>query len=232
MHRVGLSLLSILCLTAASAPAQDLSRYRGYQLGMSVAAVAEEARLSPAAARPLHERPQLIQELDWLPLLQRERSPAEPEAVRMVRFTFYAGRLYQIVVTYDRNRIEGLTEADLIDAISASYGPAILVSKRIGATRPLSSGESNLGVEQTVTALWEDGDHTVSLLHNSYPTGFELRLLAKAPDLLARVATLASTRLDSLEAPQVEMERRQKQADESLAKAESARRANKPFFRF
>lgn len=234
MLSVRSSLLSLLglALSASSIQAQDLSRYRDFQLGMTVAAVAHEARLSAAAARPLHLRPELIQELDWLPQLQRERSAAESEAVRMVRFTFYAGRLYQIAVTYDRNRIEGLTGGDLVEAISASYGQAILTSTRIGAMRAVVFDGMSLDGERTTTAQWEDAEYSVGLLHSSYPSAFELLLVAKRPDQLARVARLASERLDLIEAPQMEIDRQRRQTDENGVKAEKARRANKPLFRF
>ena len=234
MLSVRSSLLSVLCLalSASSIHAQELSRYRGFQLGMTLAAVAQESRLSAAAARPIHERPQLIQELDWLPQLQRDPAPSENEAVRMVRFTFYADRLYQIVVAYDRNRIEGLTGLDLVEAISTTYGPAILGSTEIPATLPVASDDGRSSGDRTVTAQWEDADYRVRLVQTRYPSAFELLLIAKQPDQLARVAMLASTHLDLLEAPRVEIDRQRKQADEDRAKAEKARRANKPLFRF
>jgi hypothetical protein len=46
--------------------AQDLSRYREFQLGMSLVAVAQQVGITPEG-RVLHQRPGLIQELMWLP---------------------------------------------------------------------------------------------------------------------------------------------------------------------
>ena len=46
--------------------AQDLSRYRQFQLGMSLVTVARQADIS-AEARVIHRRPELIQDLMWLP---------------------------------------------------------------------------------------------------------------------------------------------------------------------
>jgi hypothetical protein len=227
------ALLSLLCLILWAPPlhGQDLSRYRDFQLGMTVADVSHQARVSATAARALHERPKLIQELDWLPQLQRER-PAEAESVRMVRFTFYDGRLYKMVVTYDRNRIEGLTGADLAEAMSASYGAAILASTQIGGAQPAALDTDTLSGDRTIAAQWEDADYSVRLLRTSYPSSFELLLVSKRPEQLAQAATLSSTRLDLLAAPQAEIDRQQKLAAENRAKAEKARLANKPLFRF
>jgi hypothetical protein len=38
---------------------------REFQFGMSVATVAQQAGVSPTAACVLHQRPALIEELDW-----------------------------------------------------------------------------------------------------------------------------------------------------------------------
>jgi hypothetical protein len=226
--------LSVVCLAVSASliQGQDLSRYREFEFGMTLAAVAQQARLTPTAARLVHQRPQLIQELDWHPQQQQRAGAAESEAVDRVRFTFFDGRLYQITVGYDRSRVEGLTAEDFVQAISASYGPVILVSTQLGGTAPPRGKDLILGGDQTVAAQWADLQFSVTLLRTTYPSAFELQLLARQPDLLARAATLAATRLDVLEAPQLDIDRRQKQADEERAKAEKARGVNKPLFRF
>lgn len=230
VRSVGLSALC-LALSASFAQSQDLSQYRGFQFGMTLAAVAQQARVTPSAARLLHQRPQLIQELDWLPQLQQAAGAAESEAVRMVRFTFYDGRLYRISVGYDRHRVEGLTAEDFVNAISTSYGLAILASTQIGLA-PTAAEDPGLSTDRTVAAQWEDLQYSVSLVHTNYPSAFELLLLARQPEELARAATLASIRLDQLEAPQLEITRQRNQAEEDRVKAEKARGVNKLVFRF
>jgi hypothetical protein len=226
--------LSIVCLALSPSllQAQDLSRYRGFQLGMTVAAVAQQGQLAPGAVRLVHQRPQLIQELDWLPQLLQQPGPAESEAARVVHFTFYDGRLYRIAVEYDRSRVEGLTAEDFVQAISTSYGLPILASTQVGRARPPAEVDLSLAGDRTIRAQWEDAQYSVSLVQTRYPSTFELLLVARQPDQLAQAAILASTRLDLLEAPQRETDRRRKQADEDLAKAQKARAANKPVFRF
>jgi hypothetical protein len=221
-----------LVLSASSLQSQDLSRYRGFQFGMTLAAVAEQARLAPSAARLLHERPRLLQELDWYPQQQQRTGAADSEAVRLVRFTFCDGRLYRMTVGYDRNRVEGLTAEDFVQAISASYGLAVLASTQIGGAPPLQEEDLSLGGDHTTAAQWADSQFSVTLVHTTYPSAFELQLLARQPDLLARAATLVSTRLDQLEAPRLEISRRQTLADEIRAREEKARGVNKPLFHF
>ena len=55
---------------ALSAPlinTPDLSRYREFQFGMNLLAVAKQAEMQPSEARVIHQRPAVIQELEWRP---------------------------------------------------------------------------------------------------------------------------------------------------------------------
>ena len=61
------------------------------------------------------------------------RGAARPtDAVARVTFGFYNDQLFRIVVDYDRLRTEGMTEADMVGAISETYGPP---SRRVVPTR-------------------------------------------------------------------------------------------------
>lgn len=224
--------LSVLCLalSATVVQAQDLSEYRGFRLGMTLAAAAQQARLPVTAVRVLYQRPQLIQELEWRP--QAQAGAAGPEAVGTARFTFCDGRLYKIAVVYDRNRIEGLRAEDFVEVISASYGAPIIASTQIGVAVPVAYVDYNLGTDLTVAAQWQDSQHSVRLVQSRYPSTFALVLLATQEDRLAREAAATSARLDTIEAPQREAARLQTQADEDRARAVKARSANKAVFRF
>ena len=175
LRSLALSLVG-LALSASLVQAQDLSRYREFQLGMTVAAVTEQARLVPAAVRLVHERPQVIQELDWLPQQQRRAGAAESEAVRRVRFRFCDGFLYRITVESDRNRIEGLTAEDFVQAISASYGLPILSSSPIGGALPRGGEGLGLASDRTVAAQWED----LRYLGHARPDPLPVRVRASA----------------------------------------------------
>ncbi|HEX2339879.1 MAG TPA: hypothetical protein VHI98_05305 [Vicinamibacterales bacterium] len=76
--RVSALCIAAILLLPPVTSAQDLSKYREYQLGMSLAAVATQAGMSPSDARVLHQRPMLIESWSggWAtcPALQRDRS--------------------------------------------------------------------------------------------------------------------------------------------------------------
>jgi len=110
----------LIAFVASLIQAQDLSSYRDFQFGMTLASVAKQAGVNPAKAKLLHQRPAVIQELWWKQSLGG--SSLQPDPVREVVFSFYNGDLFRMVVTYDRYRTEGLSEDDMIEATSATYG--------------------------------------------------------------------------------------------------------------
>lgn len=225
--------LPVACvvLWATSISAQDLSRYREYQFGMSVATVAQEAGVSPAAVRVLHQRPALIEELDWQPTRVSAALPGQGEPVRTVRFTFYQGKLFRMVVTYDRDRTEGLTTEDIVEAMSPSYGLATLLATEIPSSNSLAHQDSGLGYDMMLVAHWEDPQYSVNLVRSSYGSHFGLVLFSKEADLAAAVATVEAQRLNREEAPQREVDRLKKQADTDRVSQEKARVVNKLAFR-
>src|ERR1039458_3817938 len=110
----------VLGTMSAATLEKDLSKYRNFQLGTDLAAIAKQVGASPSQATVVHRRPALIQELEWRP--QTLGSASQTEAAKDVVFSFYDGALYRIVVSYDRYQTEGLTVNDFIDALSATYG--------------------------------------------------------------------------------------------------------------
>src|SRR2546427_2510052 len=54
-------------LSAPSLCAGDLSRYHEFQLGMNLPAVVKLVGMSSSGLKVIHQRPELIQELDWQP---------------------------------------------------------------------------------------------------------------------------------------------------------------------
>jgi hypothetical protein len=223
---LALSLAGIVA-SASQLSAYDLSRYREFQVGMSLAAVAARAEISPEP-RVIQQRPAVIQELMWQPPRLLRLAP-NGDSVRKVLFSFYNGQLFRMVITYDRDRTEGLTAADLIDAISATYGHATLAPQ---STAPqMTSSSRSLGYEDTILAQWEDAENSIHLFESPYASGFGLVVVSKSLDGLARVATGEAARLDAEEAPQREIERQQKQTEDKRLKSETARHVNKAGFR-
>jgi hypothetical protein len=227
-------LVSILSLSAPLLYAQDLGHHRGIRLGSDVLTVATTYGLSSADTKTVHQRPALIQNLEWRFPRFLSASVASDEPLNDIMFSFYDGQLFSIVANYDRKRTEGLTDADLIEAMTTAYGPPLPVSpartaQRAGISRQ-SARSGNADDGQTI-ARWEDADSAVTLLRSRYPSDISLVVRSKRLSGLAQSAEVEAARLDRLEAPGREADRVQKEADETRVSAEKARPANKAIFK-
>jgi hypothetical protein len=58
---------SIVCaaLFSSLGAAQDFSKYRDFEFGMSLDSVAKLAHVKSSGAKTIHQRPEVIQTLDW-----------------------------------------------------------------------------------------------------------------------------------------------------------------------
>jgi hypothetical protein len=221
-----LSVFGVL-LSAQLVHAQDISRYREVEMRSSLLAVAGLSGLTPADAKVIHQRPAIIQDLEWRLRSSARGSTVQDDPVRDIVFSFYNDQLFRIVVKYDRDRTIGLTDTDLIEALSIVYGaPAVRI-----VARPRASETSDDIDEDTVVARWENAESSVTVLRSAYPTPVRLVLLSKQLAGLARTATAAAVRLDVKEAPQREVERAQKEEDAARAAQGKARPANKAAFK-
>lgn len=207
--------------------AEDLSRYRKFELGATVAAVATLTGVASSEAKTIHQRPALLQELESRPSRWTAGSTAEStDPVERIGFSFYNDRLFQIVVDYGRDRTEGMTDADMIEAISATYGPGIKPVRSPGRIQSQVDIESG-----TPVARWADPTHAVVLYRiSSYGGVYRLIVTDAVVAKLARTGTTQALRLDEQEAPQREIARQKKERADALAVADKARRANKSQF--
>lgn len=129
VRSVLVAVLAVVTLGAQALVAQDLSRYRRLVLGSTVATVISESGARATDIKTPYERPVKIQELEWPAWYARtDNGLADP--VRTVLFSFVDDQLYQIVVTYDRDRTEGLTNEDVIESVSGAYGMPPLLQGR------------------------------------------------------------------------------------------------------
>ena len=110
--------------------APDLSRYREFQFGMSLLEVAKQAEMKPSEVSTIHQRPGVIQELEWRAQRSLASSP-QADPVTEVLFSFYNGELFRMVINYDQYRTKGLTDEDMVEAISARYGTATRPAAKI-----------------------------------------------------------------------------------------------------
>jgi hypothetical protein len=219
--------LGLLLLTSG-VRGQAVGQYRNFELGVNVAAVSALTGLATSEAKTIHQRPALLQDLEWRPSHWRAGTALpSTDPVQQLGFSFYNDRLFRIVVDYDRDRTEGLTDADMVEAISAVYGG--LAARAAGPARVASRVETESG---SPVGRWGDAAHSVVLYRTgSYRGGFRLIVTDPALDDRARRATTQAMRLDDQEAPKREVARLKKEQDEGRAAAEKARLANKKVFR-
>ena len=215
------TLIAILVSGVASeaATAGDLSKYRNFQLGADLPAIAKQARRNESEAKLIHRRPALIQDLEW-------RAPlTSADAPKDLVFTFYNGQLFRIVITYDLHDTRGLTSQDMIEAVSETYGTAAQPTAAPKFT------QGRYGDEVEFLARWEDANYRFDLVRSSYGGRFSLAGVLKRLEQPVQIAIEEAASLDLSEAPQRELERKAKQVESERAKLEKARLANKPKFR-
>lgn len=216
---------SWLVMSAPLLSAQDLSKYREFQLGMSLATAAQQPGVTPEARVP-HQRTELIQELTWQPPRGLATSPPG-DSVRKVLLSFYKDQLFRVAVSYEWERTEGLTAEDMIAALSATYGPATLPNPDLIPLLSRGAADSD-----RILAHWEDAQYSLNLVRPSYASTFGLVMFSKRSDALARAATVQSLWLGDQEASARAIERKRNQDDADHARQEQVRARNKATFRF
>jgi hypothetical protein len=217
-----------LVLSTPSLQSQDRSRYRDFQLGGNLPSVSALTGVKASEARTIHLRPAIMQELQWQrPYTSSGTTPAQTDPVKQIVFSFYNDQLSRMVVDYDYERTAGMTDADMIDALSIEYGPRL--KPLVGASRVEPSRvEKDSG---TPVARWGDADYSVVLYRSSYRSGLRIIVTSPRLDALARTADAQAVQLDEREAPQRELARQKKETEDARASDEKARLANKAVFR-
>jgi hypothetical protein len=208
---------------SAATVAGDLSKYRDFQLGTDLAAVAKQIGASPSQAKTIHSRPAVIQELQWRP--QPLGPSAGTEPAQEVAFSFCDGELFRIEVNYDRHATEGLTSNDIVETLSATYGTA---------AKPTASAKDPKDPyidQEEVLARWQDPQYRFELIRSSYGPSFHLVGVLKKLEAPVQAAILEAKRLDDQEAPQRDAARIASEEEVTKAKLEKARLVNKPNFR-
>jgi hypothetical protein len=233
MFEKGIVRSGVLCgvlaasmLHAADAPPGHpviFSGYRGLQFGMNLAAAAELAGTKVTEARVDHQKPALIQELDWRPRSMAIGDPAKTDPVKEGTLYFFNDELFRMVINYDRYRVEGMTAEDMIQGISATYGMPTKPTVEIPY-------HSNYGEVAAVLARWEDPDYSYNLVRTGDRSSFSLVLYSKKLEVLADAAILQAVRLEAEAAPQREIDRQKQRDEDDKLLLEKARSTNKPNF--
>ncbi len=226
-HRLALAALGI-ALSAPTVAAQDLSAYRSVRLGTSIATVSAQGGAGSSAPSLVQQRPALIKELVWMPSAAGAGGALEGAPVQDIVFTFYDDKLFRIVATYDRAKIAGLTDDDLINSMTAQYGTATVPLPAVTSAR---LSQAFRDTTDRVLARWEDAQYSVNLVRSTYGAAVSLVMFSKPLDQLARAALIEAARLDTLEAPAREAARQQQQNSDVRAEQDKARLVNQPTFR-
>jgi hypothetical protein len=212
------AVLALLALPALGA--QDLSKYRGFSLGSSLAVVSREAHIPADRVTTVHKSPALMQQLTVWPI-DLSAGPQVPEDVQQMQLSFCDGQLYSIAVMYRTNATEGLTADDMIRAISLKYGVAV---RPVAASNPQPLSFDSV---DTLLASWQDSQYSAMLSRSPLLQSFQLVVLSRKLQAQADAATTEAVAQESEDAPQRETARVKKEADD----AQTVRDANLKAFR-
>ena len=211
-------------LVVWSASAAELSRYREFELGTSVAAVTAVTLTAERDTKTVHSRPALVQEVVWQPRYTTGAPVADRNSIDAMVFSFVDDRLFKMTVAYERGRTTGLTNADMIAALTELYGaPATPSVSSRGAADALDAG--------AVIAEWRQGDVQIALRRTKYNESFSLVITSLSLNALAHKAEATALVMDAREAPAREAALAKKRADELRQAEEQIRTTNKKVFK-
>jgi hypothetical protein len=219
------SVSACLLLAVSTVSSAELSRYREFELGASVATVTAVTQ-NAARVKTVHSRPALLQELEWRPRYMAGAPQADRDSIGEVVFSFVDDQLFKMSIAYAQDRTSGLTNEDMVDSLTAVYGAPSSPSPR---TRTTSSADAwNAPV---IIAEWRHADTTVVLQRKQHSESFFLVITSLPLDKIAGDAHATAVVMDQREAPAREAALLKKRADDEKAAAETTRSTNKKAFR-
>jgi len=222
--RGGVSAACIV-LAVSTVSSAELSRYREFELGASVATVTAVTQ-NAARVQIVHSRPALLQQLEWRPRYMAGAPQADRDSIGEVVFSFVDDQLFQMSIAYAQDRTSGLTDEDMVGSLTAVYGAPSSPSPR---TRTTSSAVAfDVPV---VIAEWRHADTTVVLQRKEYSESFFLVITSLPLDIIARKAQATAVAMDQREAPAREAALLKKRADDEKVAAETTRATSKKAFR-
>jgi hypothetical protein len=136
-------------------------------MGDDLMAIARQIALPAPAATERRVRGPLS-ELRWRVHYVRGGTPSS-DPVALLLFSFYDDRLFQIVIDYSPDRTDGMTEADMVVAVSRVYGAP---AKRTDPPSPVRLDPQR--PTDSVVAQWTNGELRVALLSIRDQTGFRM----------------------------------------------------------
>lgn len=221
-HRVVSLLFSLACLSTSTVlkAEQDLSRYKGFQFGMTLNVITEKVGLKADNARTLRATPILLQTLEWH--TERENA-AVGSSVNQIVFSFYNSKLYGMQISYDRLKTRGLSDQDLIDALSVPFGTAQRSEAEVMFTSLYKESVK-------VIARWETREYSFSLVRSSYMPTYGIVGYDKRIELQALEAEVQAARADQSGAEAHETALKRTQDEDLRLEQERTRTSNKRRF--
>jgi hypothetical protein len=217
-------IVGALCMAASAVSllaAQTPLRYRTYEMGDDLRTIAQQIGVpSPpglVVPRPLG----VVEELRWrAEYVRRGTAPSGDPVARLV-FSFYEDQLFRIVIDYAPDRTEGMTEADLVAAVSKVYGPPAKRSQppdRVGSHPQLA--------DDVVIAQWTGSTDQVALLTVPGQSAFRMIVSSSRLEALARAAGTLMGPADRHDRPSINPGSPHLDAERSVSAGETTRRAN------
>lgn len=208
MIRKSVISLGLVLLATPVIFGQDLSRYRKFALGSSLAVISKQVGQDGGQATLISESPALVQEITYWQI-DASDGTSRSEPISHITFDFYNGALYRIVVVYDQKSIEGLTEDDMVKAISARYGIGVRLYPEIDFP-----SHDVYAAPEKVIARWDDSENSVIFFHSSGLESFGISVFSKQLSAQAEAAIIESAKLAKEQAPQKEIDRQIKEVDD------------------
>ena len=221
--RGGVSAACIV-LAVSTVSSAELSRYREFELGASVATVTAVTQ-NAARVMIVHSRPALLQQLEWRPRYMAGAPQADRDSIGEVVFSFVDDQLFQMSIAYAQDRTSGLTDQDMVGSLTAVYGAPSSPSPRTRTTSSLIALDAPV-----VIAEWRHAETTVVLQRKEYSDSFFLVITSLPLDTIARKAQATAVAMDQREAPAREAALLKKRADDEKVAAERIRSTNKKVF--
>jgi hypothetical protein len=219
--RAGASAACLL-LAVSTVSSAELSRYREFELGSSLASVTAVTQTQGHDLKTTHSRPAVLQQLEWRPRYMPGTPVPGRDSIDKLLFNFVDDRLFKLSVFYAQDRTNGLTNADMIESLTGVYGAPLLARTPSALAPPLDA--------PVIVAEWRQADASVVLQRREYTDAYVLVVTSLSLDTAARKAEATALVLDDREAPQREAALVKKRADDERQAEERARSANKKTF--
>ena len=224
---IKLAALSLVGVLVSGPWAPPLAQYRDVTLGDSVQTVAERLQVSASDVKVLYAAPSLVQEITWRPHRFVSGTTVVADPLAEMVLTFHSNRLTRIIVSYDRERTQGLTDADLHELLTTEYGTALLRST------PTTPTVARIGINaqrQTISS-WADAETLLLLWREEYPRRVGLTIAATNADRALQEAIVEGARLEVEGAPRRAIDKQVAAAAATEQRDAKIRKDNKAKFK-